>query len=230
MDDQIKNLWDVILNSLALLAAAVAFIFGLLQWRQSQKWQRSEQLDKFVDKFESDELLQLATLIVDWTNRETTFRNRRIVMINTDVLLALRNHEEIKNSPMFPGEQATIRDAYDAFLTFFNRLELAISTGLIDAEPTKAYFRYWLYHFLKMSRHEDRDHVLEAGTPQQMVVKYIQTYGDIESVRCLAKAFDISSPELNPVPKKTRDRLPDDRANAPIVTHEGSHGRGEGRV
>ncbi|HKO99498.1 MAG TPA: hypothetical protein VJU86_21030 [Pyrinomonadaceae bacterium] len=43
MDDQTKNLWDVILNSLALVAAGVAFIFGLLQWGQSQKWQRSEQ-------------------------------------------------------------------------------------------------------------------------------------------------------------------------------------------
>lgn len=99
---------------------------------------------------------------------------------------------------MFPGEQATIRDAYDALLTFFNRLELAIATGLIDAEPTKAYFRYWLDHFLKMSRHEDRNHVLETGTPQQMVVRYIETNGDIESVRRLSEAFDISSPELNP--------------------------------
>ncbi len=202
MDDQTKNLWDVILNSLALLAAGVAFVFGLLQWRQSQKWQRSEQLDKFVEKFETDELLRLAALIVDWTNRETTFRNRQIVITNTDVLLALRSHEVIKTSPMFPGEQATIRDAYDALLTFFNRLELAIATGLIDAEPTKAYFRYWLDHFLRFTRHEDRQNVLAAITPQQMVLRYIQTYGDIESVRRLSKAFDISWTVLPPGTKK----------------------------
>ena len=194
MTDETKNLWDFILSVVTLGGAAVAFVISLHQWRRSQAWQRAEQLDKFVQKFETDELLHLAALIIDWTDRETTFRGRQLTVTNDDVLLSLRDHGTVKERPMFSGEQGTFRDAYDALLSFFNRLEVAISSGLIDAEPARAYFAYWLDHLLRFDKHPDRAGVLKGATVETTVAVYIETYGDLESVKRLCEHFRVNPP------------------------------------
>lgn len=192
MDNMTKNLWDVILNIVTLVAAAVAFGFGLYQWRRSQAWQRAEKFDKLVEKFETDELLRLATVIIDWSERKVRFRNRDLTVLNDEALLALRDHQAIEVLPKFPGEQATLRDAYDALLAFFNRLDVAISTGLIDAKPARDYFGYWLERLLKFDRHPDVDNVLGGKTPKAMVAGYIKVYADPKSIDSLRKHFGMA--------------------------------------
>jgi len=59
----------VILAAVTMVGAGVAFGFALYQWKRSQAWQRAEQLNKFCDKFESDELLRLAAVVIDWSIR-----------------------------------------------------------------------------------------------------------------------------------------------------------------
>lgn len=211
MTEETKNLLDIILNTVALVGAAVAFCIGLHQWRRAQTWQRAEKFDKFVEKFDSDELLRLAAIVVDWTERRVTFEGRPLTVTNKESLLALRDHRTIKlpsveeeclsneqnlskKDPMFPGEQSTLRDAYDALLGFFERLELAISSQLIDATPAKACFSYWLEHFLLFDKHPDRDGVLNGITPQAIVVGYIVAYGDSQSISRLCKHFSITPP------------------------------------
>lgn len=75
MTDEVKNLYDFYLSIATLLGAAIAFIISLHQWRRAQGWQRAEQLDKLIHKFEEDELLRLATLVIDWTDRERAKRD-----------------------------------------------------------------------------------------------------------------------------------------------------------
>jgi hypothetical protein len=111
-----------------------------------------------------------------------------------ELLLALRDHTTIKERPMFPGEQATLRDAYDAFLAFVSRLELSISTQLIDAKPAKAYFAYWLRHFLTFDKHPDVNKVLKRMTSSVMVAEYIKVYGDPGAVKRLCEEFSITPP------------------------------------
>ena len=192
MRDETKNLIDVILSVLTIVGAGVAFLLGLYQWKRSQAWQRAEQLNKFIEKFEADDLLRLATLVIDWTDRETRVDGRPVTFWNDEALLALRDHNTIKETPMFPGEQATLRDAYDALLAFFTRLELGISTRLIDAKPSASYFAYWLNHFLSFDKHPDDNSVLKGAKPSNMVWQYITVYGDPESVRRLCDHFEIA--------------------------------------
>jgi hypothetical protein len=92
MCDTTKNLCDLILNIIALLGACIGFWVGLRQWRRGQQWQRAEQMDKFVQQFESDELLRLAATVTDWTRRTITFREKEFTITNTDALMALRVH------------------------------------------------------------------------------------------------------------------------------------------
>jgi hypothetical protein len=194
MEPSTKNLWDVIFNVVALIAAMVGFGVGLYQWRRSQAWQRAEKLDKLVDKFETDELLKLATVILDWSDRKGHLAGRELTVRNDEVLLALREHQDIDETPKFPGEQPAMRDAYDAILAFFNRLELAISTKLIDAKPAKSYFAYWLERFLAFDSHRDTNNVLKGKTPQLMVIRYIKAYADIDSINKLCGHFKMAQP------------------------------------
>jgi len=195
METETKNLYDVILSVLTLVGAGVALGLGLYQWRRSQAWQRADKLDKFIEKFESDELLRLAAVVVDWELRETKFCGRHLTVCNKDALLALRNHDEMPANAEFEDEQPTIRDAYDSLLAFFQRLELSISHKLIDKGPAKDYFAYWLEHFLRFDRHPDEGGtILKSITPEAKVAAYINAYGDMESIKRLCHKFGVSPP------------------------------------
>lgn len=196
MTEDFKNLWDVVLGIATVLGAAIAFGFSLHQWRRGQAWQQAQKMDDFVREFESSDLLCLVKLIIDWTRRQDVpFRDRKLVITNSDSLLALRVHTEMGQTPKFDGEQALFRDAYDALLSFFSRLELAITTDLIKREPAKRYFAYWLQHFLIFDKHPDEKQLLQSQSPEQMVVRYIKAYGDSSSIARLCQLFNL------PVPK-----------------------------
>ena len=205
MSDADKNLIDIILAAVTMVGAAVAFIVGLFHWRRGQAWHRAEQLDKFIQKFETDELLKLSTVVLDWSSREVRFQDRDFVVRNDEALLALRDHRKIEDPIKFPSEQPHLRDAYDALLAFFNRLELAASTNLISVEPAKAYFSYWVKRFVTFDQHPDKNNVLVGVSPEKMVAEYIRLYGDASSMTRLCKHFDIEPPvfEVDPPQSQT---------------------------
>src|SRR5262249_8844283 len=179
MTPNVKNLWDVILTIITVISASIAFCFGLYQWRRGQAWQRANKLDQFIEKFETDDLLQFGATALDWTKREVTFRGRKVVITNSDVILSLRDYRTITERPMYPGEQALLRDAYDALMTFFQRLELSIATELIDAGHAKAYFAYWLERLVTLDRHCHPDkEIPKEMSPPDMISAYIKMYGD----------------------------------------------------
>jgi len=196
MSPDTKALWDVILTLITMAGAVVAFILSWMQWRRGQDWQRAEQLDKFVVKFETDELLQLASVVLDWTDRKVMFREREFTVRNLEVVSALRDHQLIENQNKFPGEQPVLRDAYDALLAFFNRLELGISSGLIDSEFAKEYFRYWLERLTRFDRHNAEKEVFNGADPATLVAAYIWAYGYRRSITDLCRDFNVAPPDF----------------------------------
>jgi hypothetical protein len=192
MTEDIKRLWDVVLSVVTITGGIVGFCVGLQQWRRGQAWERANKLDDFIEKFETDDLLRYGATALDWTKREVTFRGRTVVISNSDVLLSLRDYRTITERPMFPGEQATMRDAYDALMTFFQRLELSIATGLIDAHHAKAYFAYWLERLVTLDRHPDTgSKILNGVSPETMICNYIKMYGDPDSIKRLCQTFEV---------------------------------------
>ncbi|MBS2020271.1 MAG: hypothetical protein JST00_45850 [Deltaproteobacteria bacterium] len=205
MDEATKRVFDAVLAVLAMGGGVVAFVKALHEWRESQRWKRSEQLDKLVEKFESTPLLRLACTIVDWTTREVKYDGKEVVITNRDVLLALRDHTEGSGVRSFEGQQPLIRDAYDCLLTFLARLEVAIETRLVDEEPAKTYFAYWLKRFVTMDKHprdfRDSDaEVLSEGlgerTPEEMAAVYVNAYADLAVIRSLCARFGVPPPSV----------------------------------
>jgi hypothetical protein len=192
MTEEAKRLWDVALSIVTIVGGIVAFYVGLRQWQRGQAWERANKLNDFIEKFETDDLLRFGATALDWTKREVTFRGREVVIKNSDVLLSLRDYRTITERPMYPGEQPIMRDAYDALMTFFQRLELSIATGLIDARHAKAYFGYWLERLVTLDRHPDKDGtILKGVSPEAMIGDYIKMYGDPDSIKRLCDTFGI---------------------------------------
>jgi len=189
MTGETKNLVEMVLSIIALVGAAVTFGVGLYQWKRSQDWQRAAKLDDFVKTFQSDPLLRLAAVAVDYTVRKITLDNREILVRNSDALLALRDHNQMKPDEAFTDEQAQLRDAYDALLAFFVRVELGISGGLLDRQSAKCAFSYYLTRFLSFDMHGDAENVLNGRSPADAVTAYIAAYGDSKSIQRLTDHF-----------------------------------------
>src|SRR5262245_22661213 len=60
MTDEAKNVAEVMLTILGMGGAVIAFQQTMREWRESQRWKRSEYLDNLIEKFEGDEKVQLA--------------------------------------------------------------------------------------------------------------------------------------------------------------------------
>jgi hypothetical protein len=191
MSDWDKNMFDVWFSILSAIAATVAFLETIHRWKVSQHWRRSEQLDSFIEKFENDDLLKFTRHVLDWTARRVKYEEREITITNDDTLLALRDHQTLEVGCKFGGEQPLIRDGYDRFLSFCQRLEVAISSKFIDRGPAQDCFGYWLERFLTMDMHPDNDGVLIPSTPAKEARNYVKLYGSETSIRRLCQHFGI---------------------------------------
>ncbi len=198
MDSNTKNAWDVFLNIVTMIGATIAFGIGLRQWRRGQEWQRAERLDKFVELFEGDKALQTAATVLDWTCCNAEISGLAFDVDNDEVLLALRDHQKLKPGEGFAGNQMPVRRAYDALLSFFGRLEMAITGGLVDVAPARQYFRYWLVLLITFERHGDKNKVLGGQSPAEMVKGYIEAYGDPKSIQRLCQLLEVEHPLWKP--------------------------------
>lgn len=176
-------------ESLFYLSAIIGGSLGLFEWREQQKWMRNEKLDTMIKDFESDAYLRLASVTLDWTNRKTRHLDREIVVRNEDALEALRVHGRNLEEESFPGEQAALRDAYDALLSFFLRLEIALENGLVDVIPAEQYFGYWLERWTKFDRHPANGKSIDGKTPQEAVRAFENAYADRMALQSLRRRF-----------------------------------------
>lgn len=191
MTDETKNIFDVILTFLTIVLGYLGFRHTISTWKEGQKWQRSQKLDDIINEFENNDLLKLQTVILDWTEREITFKDEAFKYSNDDVLIALTVVDYSKQLPGFSKTQSTIRDCYDAFASFLLRLNTALNSHLIDVKPTASYFRYWLERFLIMDYHPDLNNILKDKTPSCAVQYYLKAYSDAESIGELVQIFDL---------------------------------------
>jgi hypothetical protein len=197
-----------VVSVLGVFGGIVLFGRALYEWRDAQQWKRADKLEGFIKEFETEPLLVFGRSVIDWTRRTVDYRERKSVTIsNTDALLALRIHTELKVDPTeaendreYTGEQPLIRDALDTLLNFFDRLAVAVSTELVDADHARVFFRYWLWKLVTYNAHpvekEDKQTRHAAkGTPEERMARYIAEYGNIELVVALCRLFGVKAPQ-----------------------------------
>lgn len=137
---------------LAGLAALIAFIVGLRQYRRGQGWQKAQILLSLVNTFENNALVRAARTMIDWDERQIMIGDK-VVHFNREVLASALRVQEYdvvgastiagtESSIPYTPEEALIRDAFDTFFDFFFKLESFVRIGLLRFTDL-VYFYYW---------------------------------------------------------------------------------------
>jgi len=156
----------LLIDALTLGFAFIGGIAALVQWRRDQAWKRTEKLDSMYKEFESSRLIQIACRILDWSRGNFKFPDGEEFRFNQEDVkksLVVHGDEELT----FTSTQTRMRDAYDALLAFFERLESAIDGGLINQSSAITLFGYWIKHFDEMPEHKDC-----AGLAMKYIARY----------------------------------------------------------
>jgi hypothetical protein len=142
--------WDLILKIVAGILAVCGFLFGLNQYKKAQRWQKAGILLSLIDSFERDKQIESACAMLDWDEREVQLSSgSKISFRNAILVSALRTPKmdvttaSGSAAETFSAEESEIRDVFDAFFDFFDKLYAFQKSGLLDFKDY-SYFYYWL--------------------------------------------------------------------------------------
>jgi hypothetical protein len=151
------------------MGAGIGFGFGLHQYRegqrqyqQGQNWKKAEVILGLIDSFKDDPKIQAACLMLDWDqrtieiNEHITFPFHNNMLIQALRIIWLNDKDKIPldvvtegldvqgpNSDGFTKNDALIRDCFDAFFDFFDKVNAFRHSALVEW-PDLSYFVYWL--------------------------------------------------------------------------------------
>jgi len=154
----------LIVSILGFGGTITALLFGVFQYRRSERWKRAEFVAKEVKEFESDPVVRNALLMIDWGVRKINLNfvpnekfDNYIEVTREMQRKALMPHpyKTIDDSDVscddpegpvrgFTSVEALIRDAYDTLLDHLERFGNFVRSGLVSKEEFEPYLIYWL--------------------------------------------------------------------------------------
>ena len=179
------------------IGGIVVFYFAIVEYRNNQKWKKSELANELFNKFNTNFNVKRAMYMLDWNKYEIPLIKNEIGN-NTkfyfhDVLLesSLKPHTEAKNG--FTREEALIRNIMDDFFEQLGLFYIHIKKKLITKEDIDDYIEYWLEIIANPTNNRKNNIV------RKEILNYIVFYKYNNVVR-LFELFnyniDISSAEL----------------------------------
>ena len=147
------SVWGDIPTWLGVVGAIVVFVIGRDEYRNAQKWKRSEFLAAEVDRFFAQPRVATALLLIDYSKirlepngRRASQRTETSFILRDEVITSgLRIHTEFENeTEEFTAPEMLAREAFDELLTGFERFDHHIRIGLIDPDDAKVYLGYWV--------------------------------------------------------------------------------------
>jgi hypothetical protein len=132
----------------AMSGGLFAFLAGLMQYRQAQRWKRAELVANEMKEFKADPMVRNALLLLDWNERsvdlfphEAEPHKRSVRIEDRAIAAALVPH--ITRCDFSPVEIA-LRDAFDHFFDRLERCEYFLEAGLVSRQEFAPYLTYWL--------------------------------------------------------------------------------------
>jgi hypothetical protein len=158
---------QLLVSILGFGGAIAALVFGLLQYRRSEQWKRGEFVAKEIKEFESNPEVRNTMFMIDWGIRKINLSllpnasERDLIRVTRetqwralvphplkpkyeDLSAAWDDESRDPTKPRFTATEATIRDNYDAFLSYLERFANYVRSGLVTAEEFKPYLIYWI--------------------------------------------------------------------------------------
>jgi hypothetical protein len=183
-----SDIGSLIVGIATLVGIVGSVIWGIRQYREGQKLQKARVLLHLVDSFTKDDLVQGACEMLDWDRRRIVVNNITIRFNNRLLNDALVVPEPfIDDENKFGPEGVLIRDCFDAFFDFFEKLGAFKKSGLLRLEDY-TYFHYWFMMVSDIERmkgnkdilknypeYEDLKDLIIPGI-KETIYKYIRAY------------------------------------------------------
>lgn len=195
---------DLILKIVAGIGATVAFIFGYLQYKKGQNWQKAQVLLSLIDSFEEDKSIECACQMLDWDEREVRLASGKSIKFKNEMLLkALRvpKMDKTTKSPTgdgFTDEESNIRDCFDAFFDFLHKLYAFRRNGLLSFHDL-AYFNYWFELVNNIENYK------EVPGLRQRVFDYLKSYKFVGAEQLIGEYARKPDPLLLSTPAVHKD-------------------------
>jgi len=161
---EFDNTTRVLVSIIGFGGTITALLFGVFQYRRSEKWKRAEFVAKEIKEFESDPVVRNALLMIDWGVRKINLNfvpggqfENYIEVTREMQRKALMPHscKTIDDSPAsdddpegpvrgYTSVEALIRDSYDTLLDYLERFGNFVRSGLVSKEEFEPYLTYWL--------------------------------------------------------------------------------------
>jgi hypothetical protein len=200
---------DVGVKILGLAGGGLASWWGLRQWNEGQRWKKAERLDKLIAEFETSPTLRFATKVLDWEELRVQVTPGDVVKFTSEEIReALRIHWDFVESPNYPPPQDRIREALDALLAFFARLDREIKTHLIEAGAAFQHFGYWLYRLYNMREHAEVRNPEDAALVAMLTRRYETAYGDPDAMTSLYDKLQLTADYARWEKLSEKTRLP----------------------
>lgn len=221
---------------ITLLAGVAAFLIGLLQYRQAQKWKRSEWVANEMEKFFSDPAVASAFKMIDYGSRKVALFLERpqseqyAEVHDLEVAIALQPNDV--HGP-FDEKETAIRDIFDRFLERLERIYSFLGAGLVTTADVRPYLYYWAKHILAAQASGVKVHRLVG------LKIFMGRYDYVGAQRLLVRVarrpfwsrkriFDFSSVSTVKYMEQLRQRATTAQADLSMVSTESSSSVGEG--
>ncbi len=165
------------------IATVAAIILAIREYHKGQKWRKAQFLLSLINSFENNKRIKLACQMLDWDERDVILDEySSLLQFKSDMLIAALRVVPMDTKKEFSPEHEIIRDAFDAFFDFFERLYALERSGLLTLTDY-TYFYYWFDVLENIGEWKDNQAIQEA------IRKYIEEYGFI-GIQYLLKKYE----------------------------------------
>ena len=150
------------LKSVPLAIGVLTLIFGVVQYKRAQDWNRAEFVAAEMQDFESKLEVRQAMRIVLWDGRSVRLFPERLPgqdsVVVTDEMLgsALRPPDSTPGATAYSDDLAQISDYFDVFFDGLERFGHFAEAGLVDKIDLEPYLDRWISVLGDTSREKPR--------------------------------------------------------------------------
>jgi hypothetical protein len=176
-----------------IITGGLAFIAGLWQYREGQRWKRLEFVAKEIKEFRLQHSVKSVILMLDYNEREIELfpeeqdkLKRKVLVTDQMICQALavhneKNKEKLHRSSDFSKETLAIRDYFDEYLEWYEKFEQFIASGLVSEKEFEPYLSYDIDIMAKIGRKSEEF--------RKALLNFINAY-DYDGVKDLAKRYN----------------------------------------
>lgn len=141
----VKDAVEVIAAIVAVGGGLIAAFKAVREMREQKeqnardlRWKRAREAMELLNQLNTNSLVKAATLMLDWSEREFALPSGKRAKITKQAMLRALRTENLD----FTEEEVFIRDVFDSFFAFLERVELATKISLVEFDDIKGSIGY----------------------------------------------------------------------------------------